>query len=150
MNKPIWICKPFDELTVAELYCILKLRSEVFVVEQMCVYLDADNKDSSAFHLSGWLHNQLVAYCRIIPPGLAYAEASIGRVLTNAAHRRDGYGKILMKKAIKKTYELFDVPAIKISAQQYLLEFYQNLGFLATGDPYLEDNIPHIAMLHQR
>jgi ElaA protein len=128
----------------------MKLRSEVFVVEQNCVYLDADGKDSASHHLCGWLHNQLVAYCRILPPGLAYPQASIGRVLTNIAHRKDGYGIILMQKAIKKTYELFDVTEIKIGAQQYLLQFYENLGFVQTGESYLEDNIPHIAMLHGR
>lgn len=150
MNELVWICKKFEDLTVAELYCIMKLRSEVFVVEQNCVYLDADGRDSASHHFCGWLHNQLVAYCRILPPGLAYPQASIGRVLTNIAHRKDGYGIILMQKAIKKTYELFDVTEIKIGAQQYLLQFYGNLGFVQTGEPYLEDNIPHIAMLHLR
>ncbi len=150
IKEPVWICKTFEELTVAELYCILQLRSEVFVLEQKCVYLDADGKDTTSHHLCGWLNNRLVAYCRILPPGLAYPQASIGRVITNAAHRKDGYGKILMQKAIKKTYELFNVANIKIGAQQYLLQFYGNLGFEPIGEPYLEDNIPHIAMLHQR
>jgi ElaA protein len=150
MNEPTWICKKFETLTVSELYCILKLRSEVFVVEQNCVYLDADGKDLAAHHLCGWLHNQLVAYCRILPPGLSYPEASIGRVLTHSAHRKDGYGKQLMKRAIQKTYSLYPVPAIKIGAQQYLLAFYTNLGFQAVGEPYLEDDIPHITMIHQK
>ena len=148
MNEPIWICKKMEELTVSELYSILRLRSEVFVVEQNCVYLDADGRDLGSYHLCGWLENQLLAYCRILPPGLAYPQASIGRVLTHPAHRMDGYGKILMQKAIKKTYALFNVPDIKIGAQQYLLKFYSELGFQAIGDGYLEDGIPHITMIH--
>jgi len=150
MNEPIWICKTFDALTVSELYNILKLRSEVFVVEQNCVYLDADGKDIASHHLCGWLHNQLVAYCRILPPGLSYAEASIGRVLTHLAHRKDGYGKQLMLRAIEKTYALYDVAAIKIGAQQYLLAFYGNLGFKPVGESYLEDGIPHVTMIHHK
>jgi len=148
MKEPIWICKKMEELTVSELYCILRLRSEVFVVEQNCVYLDADGRDLDSYHLCGWLENQLLAYCRILPPGLAYPQASIGRVLTHPAHRKDGYGKLLMQKAIQKTYALFNVPDIKIGAQQYLLKFYSELGFQAIGDSYLEDDIPHITMIH--
>ncbi|HSN61326.1 MAG TPA: GNAT family N-acetyltransferase [Ferruginibacter sp.] len=151
MNQPIWICKKFEELTVTELYCILKLRSEVFVVEQNCVYLDADGRDPASYHLCGWLHNQLVAYCRILPLGISYTDhASIGRVVTHPAHRKDGYGKTLMQKAIKKTYALYNVTDIKIGAQQYLLKFYSELGFRPIEDPYLEDGIPHISMLHIR
>ncbi|RYF90846.1 MAG: GNAT family N-acetyltransferase [Chitinophagaceae bacterium] len=144
------MCKSFEQLTVAELYSMLRLRSEVFVVEQNCVYLDTDGRDTSCHHLCGWLHNQLVAYCRIVPPGLAFEQPSIGRVLTHAAHRKDGYGKILMQKAISKTYELYDAKQIKISAQLYLLQFYKDLGFEPVGGQYLEDDIPHIAMLHSR
>lgn len=150
IKEPVWVCKKFEELTLTELYCILKLRSEVFVIEQNCNYQDPDGKDLESYHLCAWLHDQLVAYCRILPPGIAYPQASIGRVLTSGAHRKDGYGKILMQKAIKKTYELFDVSEIKIGAQQYLFQFYSNLGFTPTGAPYLEDDIPHIAMLHHR
>lgn len=151
MNEPIWVCKKFDELTVHELYCILKLRSEVFVVEQNCVYLDADGRDEASHHLCGWLHNRLVAYCRLLPPGIAYeSEASIGRVVTHPAHRKDGYGKILMQKAISKTYSLFNNSHIKIGAQQYLEKFYTDLGFHTVSPVYLEDNIPHISMLHRQ
>lgn len=148
-NDPIWVCKKFEELTVQELYCILRLRSEVFVVEQHCVYLDADGKDLASHHLCGWLHNELIAYCRILPPGLSYEkESSIGRVLTHPAHRKDGYGKILMKKGIEKTYALYPGVQIKIGAQQYLEKFYGNLGFQTVSEPYLEDDIPHISMQH--
>jgi ElaA protein len=149
MKEPVWICKTFNELTVAELYRILQLRSEVFVVEQNCVYLDADGKDPSCYHFCGWLHDQLVAYCRVVPPGVSYDEASIGRVLTHPAHRKDGYGKQLMQKAIKKTYALYPDASIKIGAQQYLLQFYGELGFKVVSEPYLEDNIPHVLMLHR-
>jgi ElaA protein len=150
MNQPVWVLKKFEALTVTELYCILKLRSEVFVVEQNCVYLDTDGKDLACWHLCGWLHNQLVAYCRILPPGLAFEQASIGRVVTHAAHRKDGYGRMLMLKAIENTYSIYDVGHIKIGAQQYLLQFYGSLGFIPLGEPYLEDGIPHVTMLHNR
>lgn len=148
MKDVIWTCKTFNQLTPAELYCILNLRNTVFVVEQQCVYLDTDNRDAAAYHFCGWLHDELVAYCRLLPPGLAYPKvASIGRVVTHPAHRRDGYGKIMMTKAIEKTFALFNVTQIKIGAQQYLLNFYTNLGFAISSEPYLEDGIPHVEML---
>ncbi len=144
----IWTCKKMDELTPAELYTILKLRSEVFVVEQNCVYLDTDGKDVDAWHLCGWLNNELlVAYARLLSPGVSYAEASIGRVVTNSAYRKYGYGKILMQKAIQNTCEIYHTNAIKIGAQQYLLEFYNSLGFNVTSKTYIEDGIPHVEML---
>lgn len=143
-----WTCKKFNELSPAELYNILKLRSEVFVVEQNCVYLDTDGKDTDAWHLCGWLNGELlVAYARLLAPGVSYAEASIGRVVSSPAHRKDGYGKILMQKAIENTCSIFSVTAIKIGAQQYLTTFYNNLGFTVTSEPYLEDGIPHVEML---
>ncbi len=145
-----WTYKYFTELTVAELYCILQLRSEVFVVEQNCVYLDLDGKDINSLHLCGWLHKQLVAYCRILPPGESYEQPSIGRVVTNPAHRKGGHGRQLMQRAIQKTYELYNSKQIKIGAQEYLFNFYNDLGFKQVGEPYLEDGIPHIYMLHTR
>ena|SRR6218665_702259 len=147
-NQLVWTCKKFSELTPAELYAILKLRSEVFVVEQNCVYLDPDGKDAGAYHLCGWMNNELlVAYARLLPPGLSYTEASIGRVVSHPAYRKYGYGKILMQKAIEKTKILFDTNSIKIGAQQYLLKFYGDLGFMSIGEPYMEDGIPHVEML---
>ena len=144
----VWTCKKMSELTVSELYAILKLRSEVFVVEQNCVYLDTDGKDAEAYHLCGWLNNELlVAYARLLPPGISYTQASIGRVLTNPAHRRDGHGRILMQKAIDLTCNLFNISSIKIGAQQYLVTFYKSVGFSVTGEPYMEDGIPHLEML---
>lgn len=143
-----WTCKKMNELSSSELYAILKLRSEVFVVEQNCVYLDADGKDTEAYHLCGWLNNELlVAYSRLLAPGLSYAEASIGRVVTHAAYRKYGYGKTLMQKAIQNTCEIFNTNSIKIGAQQYLLEFYNSLGFTVTSETYIEDGIPHVEML---
>jgi ElaA protein len=120
------------------------------VVEQNCVYLDADNKDVDAWHLCGWQDDVLVAYVRILAPGVSYEEASIGRVLTNPTFRKNGYGIELMKVAIEKTMNQFDVSAIKIGAQLYLLNFYSNLGFTQTSEEYMEDGIPHIEMLFDK
>src|SRR5690349_23059305 len=97
-----WSIKPFDRLTQQELYAILRLRSEVFVVEQNCVFLDMDNKDQQCYHLGGWLENDLVAYVRLVPAGLSFSEPSIGRVATSPAHRKSGFGRLLMEQAIKE------------------------------------------------
>jgi ElaA protein len=142
-----WKLNYFKELSTEELYTILQLRNEVFVVEQNCVYQDADNKDSISFHLSGWDGVNLVAYCRILPPGVSYTEASIGRVVSSPQYRNKGYGKQLMNEAIIHTLAQFECNTIKISAQLYLQKFYEQLGFVKLSDSYLEDNIPHIEML---
>ncbi len=141
-----WKFAAFHELTVDELYAMITLRNEVFVVEQNCVYQDADNKDQISYHLSGWHDKTLVAYCRILPPGISYNEASIGRVCTSPTYRNTGSGKELMKTAIEKTLQQFSCKTIVISAQLYLNKFYSELGFIQISDPYLEDNIPHIKM----
>lgn len=145
-----WKLNYFKELSTEELYTILQLRNEVFVVEQNCVYQDADNKDSISFHLSGWDGGNLVAYCRILPPGVSYTEASIGRVVSSPEYRNKGYGKQLMNEAIIHTLAQFECNTIKISAQLYLQKFYEQLGFVKLSDSYLEDNIPHIEMLFSR
>ncbi len=145
-----WKLNYFKELSTDELYTILQLRNEVFVVEQNCVYQDADNKDSISFHLSGWDGVNLVAYCRILPPGVSYTEASIGRVVSSPQYRNKGYGKQLMNEAIIHTLAQFECNTIKISAQLYLQKFYEQLGFIKLSDSYLEDNIPHIEMLFSR
>ena len=142
-----WVLKKFEELTPEELYAILQLRNEVFVVEQNCVYQDADNKDQKSFHFMGWDNTTLVAYTRIIPQGISYTEASIGRVVTNPKYRGTGAGKQLMERSINNTLELFNCTAIKIGAQLYLKKFYEDLGFVQCSGHYLEDNIPHIEML---
>lgn len=146
-----WVYKSFFELTNLELYAILQLRNDVFVLEQACLYQDADGKDKNCYHLSAIDEEKnLIAYCRILPPGLSYTEASIGRVLTAGTQRKMGMGKELMERAIETTMLQFKCNAIRISAQEYLLAFYQNLGFKPVGNSYLEDNIPHIEMLFTR
>ncbi|MER3498935.1 MAG: GNAT family N-acetyltransferase [Chitinophagaceae bacterium] len=144
---PQWICKKFDELTPHELYSILQLRNEVFVVEQNCVFQDADNKDQSCYHLMGWQAKDLAAYTRLVPPQIAYQYPSIGRVVTSPKYRRTGIGKLLMQKAIEELDKLFGKQPIKIGAQLYLKKFYESLGFQQSSDIYLEDGIKHIEMI---
>ena len=142
-----WICKSFQDLTNEELYAIFRLRSEVFVVEQDCVYLDLDNKDQQSWHVMGWAENKLIAYTRLLPAGLAFEEPSIGRVCTSPSARKSGAGRELMNYSIKKTLEIFGEQPIRIGAQLYLKNFYESLGFVPKGDIYLEDNIKHIEMV---
>jgi ElaA protein len=125
------------------------MRNAVFVVEQSCVFQDADNKDQGSHHLMGFDGRSLVAYTRLLPPGLGYEYASIGRVVTAPAVRRYGIGKELMKQSIETVYKLFGVGPIKIGAQLYLKKFYESFGFVQVGEPYLEDGIKHIYMLKQ-
>jgi len=145
----LWVLKFFDALTPHELYAILQLRNAVFVVEQSCVFQDADDKDQDSHHLMGFDNNSLIAYTRLLPPGLAYAQASIGRVVTAQAVRRYGVGKKLMQQSIDSIYQLFGTGTIKIGAQLYLKSFYESFGFVQTGEPYLEDGIKHIYMLKE-
>ena len=147
MNNPQWICKKFEHLTVAELYEIMKLRSQVFVVEQNCVYLDADDKDVKAYHLFTYVENNVAAYARLLPQNISYEEASIGRVITSPLFRKQGLGILLMQESIRQTKELFKTSAIKIGAQLYLQKFYEGLGFTQTSAEYDEDGIPHIEMV---
>lgn len=145
--NPHWQCKPFDELNVYDLYAILRLRSEVFVVEQNCVFLDTDNKDQNALHLMGWVDAELAAYVRILPPGMAYDEPSIGRVVSSPKFRGSGIGRKLMEEAIRVTTEIHGNQPIRIGAQLYLKNFYASLGFNPDGNIYLEDGIEHIEMV---
>ncbi|MEP7317570.1 MAG: GNAT family N-acetyltransferase [Panacibacter sp.] len=140
------ICKPFSNLTVYELYAVMQLRSEVFVVEQNCPYQDADNKDQKSWHLCGWNNGTLAAYVRLLPPGVSFEEMSIGRVVTAPSHRKGGIGRLLMQEAIKQCAEIFGNGPIRIGAQLYLKHFYESLGFKQCSDMYLEDNIEHIEM----
>lgn len=153
-----WKCKTFDELTPHELYAILQLRSEVFVVEQNCVYQDMDDKDPYCYHLCGWDSRQtspsdgssqatLFVYTRLVPAGISYDQPSIGRVVTSPKTRGTGAGKELMKKSIQQLHELWGVQSIRIGAQAYLQNFYESLGFEQTSEIYLEDGIPHMEML---
>lgn len=138
--------KTFDELQTKELYDLLQLRSEVFVVEQDCVYQDIDGKDQKALHVLGYYQNQLVAYTRLFKPGDYFEYSSIGRVVVKESFRQFGFGKDIMKSSILAIEEVFDERTIKISAQCYLKKFYNELGFIEEGDTYLEDGIPHMAM----
>lgn len=142
-----WLLKKFEALTPYELYAILQLRNEVFVVEQNCVFQDADDKDQNSFHFMGFVNDKLVAYTRLVPPGEVYEQASIGRVITAPSVRRTGAGKELMRKSIDAIYKLFGVQPIKIGAQLYLKKFYQSFGFEQVSEVYLEDNIEHIYMI---
>ncbi len=142
-----WISKHFDELNPAELYAILRIRSEAFVVEQNCVFLDMDNKDQVCHHLMGWGGDELLACARILPPGISYVESSIGRIVTSLAARRKGIGRELVGHSIELLYALHGKIVIRIGAQYYLRGFYESFGFRVSGPVYLEDGIEHIEML---
>lgn len=141
----------YQELSKDYLYEIMQLRQEVFVVEQNCPYLDADGKDNLAHHLIGQNESgTILAYTRILPRGSSYENyCSIGRVLTSMKIRKQGEGYTLMEKSIALCKQLFPNQPIKISAQSHLDKFYQNLGFVPTGEEYLEDDIPHQAMIYK-
>ncbi|WP_424003951.1 GNAT family N-acetyltransferase [Maribacter sp. IgM3_T14_3] len=138
---------PFKEFDIHELYNALQLRSDIFVVEQDCVYLDLDGKDEKAIHVIGFKDARVVAYTRIFKPGDYFDRASIGRVAVHKEYRKYGYGKVIMQASIKAVDELFNTNEILISAQAYLEKFYNDLGFKTIGDGYLEDGIPHIRMI---
>lgn len=149
MNNIIWTLKAFSDLNPFELYQILQLRSEVFVVEQNCVFLDMDNFDAQSFHLQGRKEGVLIAYVRILPPGLAFKEPSIGRVVTSPRERRTGAGIALMTKALEETSLMYPKKSIQIGAQLYLKKFYEGFGFEPCSEIYLEDGIEHIKMLRK-
>lgn len=137
----------FEELNTQQLYDLLQLRSEVFVVEQDCVYQDIDGKDQKALHVLGYSNNELVAYTRIFKPGDYFNEASIGRVIVKDSYRQHKYGYDIMNASIEAVINNYKTSEIRISAQTYLKSFYNNLGFVEVGEEYLEDGIPHINML---
>ena len=139
--------KSFNDLTKRELYDLLQLRSEVFVVEQDCVYQDIDGKDEKALHVLGFKNNKIVAYSRIFKPGDYFEFSSIGRVVVAKNERAYKYGYDIMKASINAIETYYKVSKIKISAQAYLKTFYNNCGFVEVGETYLEDDIPHIAMI---
>jgi ElaA protein len=143
---PKFILKRFNELSAPELYQILQLRSEVFVVEQNCVYQDMDGKDNKALHLLGIFDDKVVAYSRLFAPGYYFDNASIGRVVINNDYRDRKWGHSLIKESIKAVNSAFGTDAITISAQLYLKKFYEAHGFVQEGEEYLEDGIPHIRM----
>jgi ElaA protein len=146
VGPPKWILKAFESLTVHELYDVLALRQRVFVVEQKCAYLDCDGLDRAALHLCGRdSTGALVAYARLIPPGVVYPEGAIGRVVTDPAARGAGRGRELIREAIALMRTTCG-GAIRIGAQAHLQRFYAELGFVLAGEPYDEDGIPHVPM----
>ncbi|MBB6005076.1 GNAT family N-acetyltransferase [Arcicella rosea] len=144
-----WYLKHFRDLTTIELYQILQLRNEVFIVEQNCPFQDLDDKDLISFHFIGFdtSSQKIVAYTRLIAPGISYEEASIGRVVTSPLARGGGFGKTLMFKSIEMMEEIFAGSPIRIGAQLYLKQFYESFGFQQVSEIYLEDGIEHIEML---
>lgn len=145
-NSIKWIIDRYEDLNIQKLYNILYLRSHVFVLEQVCPYLDPDFKDQKAIHLQGYLNDKLVAYCRLFDKGDYFENASIGRVVVDQNYRKFGFGDQLMSKAIETQDAYIGESVITISAQQYLEKFYQKHGFVTISKPYLEDDIPHVRM----
>ena len=149
-SEIIWSCLRFDDLSTEDLYQILQLRAEIFVVEQDCAYQDVDDFDQEGLHLTGQLSDddeaQLVSYSRLLPPGAKYEGASIGRVITKKSARGGGVGKALILNSLALCKEHWPGKVITISAQLYLQTFYSDLGFETDSEPYDEDGIPHIRM----
>ncbi|MBO0575017.1 GNAT family N-acetyltransferase [Clostridium botulinum] len=142
--------KKFNELSVEEIYEILKIRNEVFIVEQECPYEDCDGKDKNAYHLFYMKEGKVISYLRILEKGLSYDEISIGRVLVNKDYRGKGLARKSILQAIYFIQNNLKENSIRISAQHYLMNFYKSLGFKSVSEVYLEDNIPHIEMLYRK
>ncbi len=149
MSSMDWQFVAFDGLSASQLYEVLQLRSAVFVVEQTCVFQDMDGADAQAMHLLGRRGGQLVAYARCFDAGVKYPEASIGRVVTHASVRGQGAGHMLMRQAIARVQGQWGAQPIRIGAQARLDLFYRQHGFEPSGEPYIEDDIPHIEMLRR-
>ncbi|MDU4860912.1 MAG: GNAT family N-acetyltransferase [Terrisporobacter othiniensis] len=145
-----WKIKKFNELNIEEIYKILALRNEIFIVEQECPYLDCDDKDLNSYHLFLRENGEIVSYLRILEKGVSYDEISIGRVAVKKSYRGKGISRKMMLKAIEFIENNLTENTIKIQAQAYLLDFYRSLGFNAVSDEYLEDNIPHIDMIYKK
>lgn len=142
-----WISKAFDELSLQELYELLALRQEVFVVEQDCPYLDADGKDADSFHVLGYEGDTLAAYARVVFPGVSYAEVAVGRVIVKMPYRGKKLGEALMLQCHDLVRLKYGTVDIRLSAQSHLKSFYEGLNYQPTGKEYLEDGIPHMEML---
>ncbi len=144
-----WLCLSFSQLSTQQLYQLIKLRIDIFVVEQNCPYPELDDKDHQigVKHLLGYQEGKLVAYARLLPPGISYPEVSIGRIVTNQAYRQQGLGKQLINSALQHCEQLWPKQNIQIGAQLYLLNFYQSFAFKQISKEYLEDGIPHIDMI---
>lgn len=146
-----FIVKHFDELLSKEIYALLQLREQVFQLEQNCLYKDIDGKDIYCYHVLLYVNEELAAYTRIVPEGISYRDfVSIGRVVSSSKWRSEGMGRKVMQKTMEVMDELFPNQDIKISAQAYLQKFYEDFGFVKFSEPYLEDDIPHIAMLYKK
>ena len=144
-----WLFTPFAGLSVTQVHDLYRLRSEVFVVEQKCPFQDIDGADPDCWHLLGTRDGELVAYCRLVPPGTKYPEPSIGRVVTGARARRTGCGRELMREALARADKLWPGKPIRIGAQRYLERFYGGYGFAQASEPYDEDGIMHIEMVRK-
>lgn len=144
-----WELKKFENLSALEVYNMLSLRNEVFIVEQECPYQDCDFKDLNSYHLFLKDDDKIIAYLRILERGISYDEVSIGRVIVKEAYRKGGISRDMMTKAIKFITEELNENTIKIQAQAYLINFYKSLGFKEVSEIYLEDNIPHIDMIYR-
>ena len=142
-----WQLKSFTELTNDELYAIMRLRQEVFVVEQNCVFIDADDLDQPSLHLMGFINAELAAYARIIPAGMAYDEVSIGRIVTSQKYRKQNHGRTLMQKSLDEAARVWGASPVKIMAQEYLQRFYEDYGFVKQSEHFLLDGIWHIYMV---
>jgi ElaA protein len=140
--------KPFEGLTLGELYALLRLRAEIFVVEQQCAYQDLDGKDGKALHVLGWEGGDLCGYCRVFKPGDYFEEASIGRVSVAEKYRGRGYGVQIMDFTLQWIEKELQACPVAISAQAYLQRFYEDLGFQVEGEVYAEDGIPHVRMVY--
>jgi len=147
LHTPVWRLLAFEDMRVAELYEVLRLRSEVFVVEQQCIFQDIDGDDPGAHHLLGVQHGELRAYARCFGPGSKFTEACIGRVVISSAARGTGLGHVLMAQAVAAVSQLWGPQAIRIGAQAHLAGFYAKHGFVDLGRPYEEDGIPHLEMI---
>lgn len=148
MSALRWSWHAFADLNPATLYAILELRSRVFVVEQNCVFLDMDGADARCEHLCGvGPDGRLLVYLRLVPPGLKFAEASMGRLVTDPAARRGGYAREACERGLARLAEHYPGQPVRIGGQRYMEAFYASLGFRTTGEPYLEDGIPHVEML---
>ena len=142
-----WQWGGLDDMTARQLYKLLAARSEVFVVEQNCVYQDMDGLDLEALHLVGWSDGELGACLRLLAPGAKYAEASLGRVVTTKLVRGSGVGREMLSLAVRRLDQDYPTQPTRISAQAHLQKFYSEFGFRTVSDEYLEDGIPHVEML---
>lgn len=147
MNQLVWHFKKFDELTPVELYEILRLRNEVFVVEQNCVYNECDGKDYKCFQLWCTIDGQIVGSCRVVPPGISYPEPSFGRIVSKPGFRNLRLGHQMMEHILEIIKNYWRTEKVRISAQVYLKCFYEKYGFIQVSEEYLEDLLPHIEML---